>query len=152
MIILRRYTPADLEAVLALFYETVHTVSARDYAPAQLDAWASRQPDREAWAARLAGERVLLAEEEGVLLGFASLDPARGLLDHLYVHPAHQRRGIATQLCEALAPLRETPRLYTEASLTAAPFFLAQGWRVVRRQTVERTGVRLGNAVMEKNL
>lgn len=152
MIILRRYTPADLEAVLALFYETVHTVSARDYAPAQLDAWAPRQPDRAAWAARLADERVLLAEEEGVLLGFASLDPARGLLDHLYVHPAHQRRGIATQLCEALAPLAETPVLRAEVSRTAEAFFLAQGWRVVRRQQVERAGVRLGNAVMEKNL
>lgn len=152
MIILRRYTPADLEAVLALFYETVHTVSARDYAPAQLDAWASRQPDREAWAARLAGERVLLAEEEGVLLGFASLDAARGLLDHLYVHPAYQRRGIATQLCEALASLAETPVLCAEVSRNAEVFFLAQGWRVVRRQQVERAGVRLGNAVMEKNL
>ncbi len=152
MIILRRYTPADLEAVLALFYETVHTVNARDYAPAQLDAWAPRQPDRAAWAARLAAEHVLLAEEGSTLLGFASLDPARGLLDHLYVHHAHQRCGIATRLCEALAPLAETPVLRAEVSQTATPFFAARGWRVVRRQEVVRDGARLENMVMEKRL
>ena len=39
MITLRDYTPADLEAVLTLFYETVHTVNAGDYSSAQLDAW-----------------------------------------------------------------------------------------------------------------
>lgn len=31
--VLRPYTPADLEEILTLFYETVHTVNARDYAP-----------------------------------------------------------------------------------------------------------------------
>ena len=49
MITLRDYTPADLEAVLTLFYETVHTVNAGDYSSAQLDAWAPRVPDRVAW-------------------------------------------------------------------------------------------------------
>lgn len=31
----------------------------------------------------------------------------------------------------------------------ARPFFLARGWRIVRRQTVVRRGVRLENLVME---
>ena len=53
MITLHDYTPADLEAVLTLFYETVHTVNAGDYSSAQLDAWAPRVPDRVAWQARL---------------------------------------------------------------------------------------------------
>ena len=35
---LRRYQPADCAALAALFYDTVHTVNARDYTPAQLDA------------------------------------------------------------------------------------------------------------------
>lgn len=37
---LRRYRPEDCPSMAALFFDTVHTVNARDYTPAQLDAWA----------------------------------------------------------------------------------------------------------------
>ena len=32
--------PDQLDAVLDLFWETVHTINAQDYTPDQLDAWA----------------------------------------------------------------------------------------------------------------
>ena len=51
MITLRDYTPADLEAVLTLFYETVHTVNAGDYSSAQL------MPGRHACRIALPGRR-----------------------------------------------------------------------------------------------
>lgn len=152
MITLRDFAPADLEAVLTLFYETVHAVNADDYSPAQLDAWAPRMPDRVAWQTRLAAERVLLAEENDVLLGFASLDVECGLIDHLYVHKDHQRRGIASTLCDQLESRAISSVLYTEASLTAAPFFVARGYQLVRRQQVVRRGVILANIIMKKSL
>ncbi|MEE0435288.1 MAG: hypothetical protein UDB11_07775 [Peptococcaceae bacterium] len=55
MIRLRAYSENDLEAVLTLFYDTVHTVNACDYTPAQCDAWAPKLADRAAWQKRLAG-------------------------------------------------------------------------------------------------
>lgn len=36
--ILRPYRSEDCPALAALFYDTVHTVNARDYTPEQLDA------------------------------------------------------------------------------------------------------------------
>lgn len=144
--------PADLEAVLTLFYETVHTVNAGDYSSAQLDAWAPRVPDRVAWQARLAAERVLLAEEDDVLLGFASLDVEGGLIDHLYVHKDYQRRGIASALCDQLESWAISSVLSTEASLTAVRFFSARGYQLVRRQQVVRRGVMLANIIMKKSL
>ena len=152
MITLHDYTPADLEAVLTLFYETVHTVNAGDYSSAQLDAWAPRVPDRVAWQARLAAERVLLAEEDDALLGFASLDVEGGLIDHLYVHKDYQRRGIASALCDQLESWAISSVLSTEASLTAVPFFSARGYQLVRRQQVVRRGVMLANIIMKKSL
>ena len=146
MITLRDYTPADLEAVLTLFYETVHTVNAGDYSSAQLDAWAPRVPDRVAWQARL------LAEEDDVLLGFASLDVEGGLIDHLYVHKDYQRRGIASALCDQLESWAISSVLSTEASLTAVRFFSARGYQLVRRQQVVRRGVMLANIIMKKSL
>ena len=38
----------------------------------------------------------------------------------------------------------------THASITARPFFLSRGYRVVKEQTVLRGGLELTNFVMEK--
>lgn len=48
---LREYRSCDLREIADLFYQTVHTVNARDYTPEQLDAWADGNPDLEAWDA-----------------------------------------------------------------------------------------------------
>ncbi len=42
---LRKYHPSDCAALAALFYETIHTVNARDYPQEQLDAWADGHVD-----------------------------------------------------------------------------------------------------------
>ena len=57
---------------------------------------------------------------------------------------------MASALCAALEQAVPANRYTTHASRTALPFFLAQGWRVVKEQTVERRGVTLNNYVMEK--
>ena len=46
---LRPYTPEDCEAISRLFYETVHTVNAKDYSRQQLDVWATGSIDLAAW-------------------------------------------------------------------------------------------------------
>ena len=146
--ILRAYRPGDLPAMLLLFYDTVHTVNAADYTPAQLDAWADGRPDAAAWNAGLLAHHTLVAEEGGRIVGFADMDSA-GYLDRLYVEKGWQRRGVAAALCGALEAAVPGPWT-THASITARPFFKARGYRVVRAQQVERHGVPLTNFVMEK--
>ena len=141
---LRPYRSADLPELLALFYDTVHTVCARDYTRSQLDAWAPADPDAAAWDASLLAHRTLVAEEKGRIVGFADLGPD-GYLDRLYVHRDWQGRGVGSALCAALPGARRT-----HASITARPFFERRGWHVVREQRVERRGVLLTNFVMEK--
>lgn len=147
---IRAYQPADCRALTELFYETVHTVTVRDYTAAQRDAWATGQVDLAAWDASLQAHVSLVVEEDGVLIGFADLDAATGYLDRLYVHKDYQRQGIATALCDALEQATAADTLTTHASITARPFFEQRGYRVVREQQVERRGVWLTNYVMEK--
>ena len=66
-ITLRPYQPGDGPLLAAFFYETVHTVNARDYTPAQLQAWAPspEAPDPEAWDRSFQGRRALVAEAGG---------------------------------------------------------------------------------------
>lgn len=141
---LRPYRSEDCPALAALFYDTVHTVNARDYTPEQLDAWADGQVDLVAWDASFLAHTTLVAEEKGIIVGFADL-AEDGYLDRLYVHKDWQGRGVATALCDALSGAK-----LTHASLTARPFFEQRGWQVVKEQKVERRGVLLTNFVMER--
>ncbi len=148
--ILRRYTPADCEQILKLFYETVHTVNARDYSPAQLDVWATGKEDAVKWDASLSAHRTLVAIEDGTILGFGDMDDEEGYLDRLYVHKDCQGKGVATAICDALEGGSPAKRFTTHASITARPFFEKRGYRLVRQQTVLRGGLALTNFVMEK--
>lgn len=144
---IRDYRPEDGTELARLFYETVHSVNARDYTPAQLDAWATGEVDPDQWNASFLAHRTLVAEEAGRIVGFGDMD-GTGYLDRLYVHKDCQGRGIATAICDALEQDGET--FTTHASITARPFFEQRGYTVVKEQQVERRGVKLTNFVMRK--
>jgi putative acetyltransferase len=154
MVTLRPYRPDDAPVLLALFRDTIRRVNARDYTPEQVLAWASDEIDPAAWAGRFAGRFVVVAEEAGRPVGFADLEPD-GHLDRLYVSADHQRRGVARALLSAVlgeARRLGLARLFTEASITARPFFEAHGFTVLAPQVVSRRGVEFVNYRMERVL
>ncbi|AOS44573.1 putative N-acetyltransferase YafP [Lacunisphaera limnophila] len=151
-IVLRSHQPADVPQLARLFHDAVHQTAGAHYTLEQRAAWSPPSPDLTRWRERLARQQVLLAESAGVLAGFCSWT-VEGYLDLLFVDPAHGRRGVATTLYQAAEKsLRDhgATRVHTQASVTAQPFFLRQGFRVVRHQIVPTRGVDLPNAVMEK--
>lgn len=151
MIILQAYVSEDLDELVALFYETVHTVNARDYSPAQCAAWAPQVTDRRVWEVRLQAIHTLVARDDaGAIVGFGSIDAVQGILDLLFVRADCQRQGIATVLCDALEPLVLPRMITTYASRTAEPFFETRGYRVVCRRQVVRRGIELPQAIMQK--
>lgn len=145
---IRTYQPSDCAALAALFYDTVHTVNARDYTAAQLDAWATGEVDLEVWNRSFLAHCTVVAVEGETIIGFGDIDET-GYLDRLYVHRDYQRCGVATAICDRLEPVAPE-RIVTHASITAKPFFEQRGYVVVRAQQVERRGVALTNFVMEK--
>lgn len=148
---LRPYREGDCPALAVLFTETVHTVNAADYTPAQLEAWApAGGPDLQDWEDRFKSHITLVAEVEGKLAGFADLDPAANYLDRLYVGRDVQGQGVASALCNALEQAASGRPITTHASRTARPFLEGRGWRVVRARQAERQGVSLEHFVMEK--
>lgn len=151
----RSYAEGDALALGEVFHRAVHEGAATRYSPEERAAWSPRPPASRAWEARLAEAETVVAERNGVAVGFMSLDMTRGYLDLAFVVPEAMGTGVAELLyavLEGRARVAELARIETEASLLAEPFFARQGWRVVRRQTVERLGVQLSNAVMEKSL
>jgi putative acetyltransferase len=152
--IVRRYAASDLDPLIDLFRASVRRVAIRDYSEDQVRAWAPDVVDREAWAARRASRPTWVVEIDGAIAGFSDLEPD-GHLDNMFVHPDHQGRGVASALLaavEAEAARLGLGRLFTEASITARPFFERKGFTVIRPQTVSVRGQDFVNYRMEKRL
>lgn len=102
---LRAATHADLDAMLAIYNHAVlHTTASYDYQPRT----AHKQRDWFA-AKQAAGLPVLVAQQGDAVAGFASYGPFRAwdgyrfTVEHsVYVGEAFRRRGIASQLVQAL--------------------------------------------------
>ncbi len=144
---IRAYQPADCKTLTELFYNTVHTVNAKDYTKKQLDAWATGTVDLEKWNQSLEEHYSLVALDGEKIIGFGDIDNT-GYLDRLFVHKDYQRQGIATALCDKLECGFD--KITTHASITAKHFFENRGYKVIKEQQVERQGISLTNYVMEK--
>lgn len=147
--LIRFYKPSDCEALAVLFYDTVHTVNAKDYTREQLDAWATGTVDLDAWNRSFLKHHTVVAEADGRIVGFGDMDES-GYLDRLYVHKNYQREGIAAAICDRLEKLSASEKFSTHASITVRPFFEKRGFQVVKEQTVKRNGVEMMNYVMVK--
>ncbi|SEC98570.1 Acetyltransferase, GNAT family [Rhizobiales bacterium GAS188] len=148
----RAYQSTDLDVVIAIFLGAIREVASKDYDQAQVDAWA--QVNRDAWAKRRLSRPTWVAVLGQASVGFTDLE-ANGHLDMMFVHPAHQGIGVATLLLEtveAAANMQGISRLFTEASITARPFFEKRGFSVLASQRVEKRGQMLTNFRMQKTL
>ncbi len=149
MLSIRAYCPDDCEKLAELFYQTVHTVNARDYTKEQLDAWATGTVDLVQWNAFFLKHQTLVAVWEGRIVGFGDMD-ASGYLDRLYVHKDHQGKGVAAAICVRLKQETLADTIVSHVSITAKPFFVKRGYVVKQEQKFVRNGVSLTNYVMEK--
>jgi len=145
--LIRKYRSWDCGELAELFFNTVHTVNAKDYTKEQLDAWAAGQVDLEKWDRSLREHYSVVAVDGETIVGFGDISRT-GYLDRLYVHADHQREGVASAICDRLERTVQG-KIVTHASITAKPFFEKRGYIVTKEQQVERRGVLLTNFIME---
>ena len=146
--IVREYQSTDCKELSELFYNTVHTVNAKDYTTEQLNAWATGNVDLEQWNKSLQEHYSIVVVDDEIIVGFGDIDKT-GYLDRLYVHKDYQGKGIATTICDMLEQAVQG-KIVTHASITAKPFFEKRGYTVIMEQRVVRQGIVLTNFVMER--
>lgn len=157
MLQIQKYETSQIEDLITLFYNTVHHINAAHYSAEQLQAWApldERSSKATSWQASLQQHNSYVALQDGVIVGFSDMSDD-GHLDRLYVHKDYQRQEIATALITQLerdAKQLKLSSIYTEASITAKPFFEHHSFHVQHMQQVERHHVLLTNYVMRKPL
>ena len=143
---IRKYISSDCEQLAELFYQTVHTVNAKDYSQDQLYVWATGNVDLFVWNKSFLEHNTFVAIKNSIIVGFGDIDNT-GYLDRLFVHKDYQRQGIASALCDKLE--NGFTRITTHASITAKPFFLHRGYKLVKEQQAVRNGISLTNYAME---
>lgn len=151
---IRKANENDLDEILNLFTGTISEVNNQDYSPSQIEAWSSGARDKERWLLKMDEQYFLVTEEEGSITGFASITN-KGYLDTMFVHKNHQRKGIAKTLITAMidyAKENQLKEIITEGSITAKPFFEKYGFKVIKKQLVNRKGIEITNYKMRKQL
>ncbi|BAZ38468.1 hypothetical protein NIES4101_44050 [Calothrix sp. NIES-4101] len=154
MINVRLFKLEDAEQIASLFHETVREINVCDYSTSQVQAWAPDNIHFRNWVEVCSSRFTYVADDEGVIAGFGELE-SNGHIDCFYCHKNYQRCGVGSQIyraIEAKAVELSVSRLFTEASITAKPFFQRMGFAVVKEQTVTRRGETFINYVMEKSI
>lgn len=152
---MRRVCLSDYEQINRLFIDTVHTINAPDYTHMQRDIWAPQDRLAAYWIERCVDHYVLVAQMQGLIIGFASIVLSRAYLDHLFVHKDFQRMGIATALVgslESFAREQGVKFIECQSSITALPFFEKQGFLIVCKQEKLYQGTVFVNYLMRKAL
>lgn len=151
MVKICRYSHNDISEICNMFCDTVRNINKRDYTPEQIDAWAGGI-DKDKWNKSLSEHYSLEVKVLGKIAAFGDIDGE--YLDRLYVHKDFQGLGYGKMILDSLeehAIQSGYRKIRTCASITAKGFFEKYGYRVIRRQQVERKDVLLTNYVMEKH-
>jgi ribosomal protein S18 acetylase RimI-like enzyme len=130
-IVIRYATAADAEAVHEIVLQALRETNARDYPSSVIDRLVLTLPDKvasnlETWCA-------FVAIVNGQVVGTGSLNGQT--VSSVYVHPDHQRRGIATKLMDAVenaANAQSQRTLSVQSSVTAKAFYARRGFKIIR--------------------
>lgn len=117
----------DLPTLLQLQRESLSTLSGDVYSPQQIQSLITHQGE----ARELTEEQLFVAEIEGQIVGFASMDYHYRQIQAMFVAPKWARRGVGSQLIrhlEGVAKAYGTQRLRVMSSLAALSFYAAQGY------------------------
>lgn len=151
IMIIKKYQQSDCAETFKLFYNTIHTVNAKDYTAEQLDAWVNQSMSMLDWNKSLEKNYCVISIANGIITGFGDIENIGKVsyLNRLYVHKDYQGMGFGNALCDTLEKSTQG-KIAVHSSITAKPFFEKRGYKVIKEQKVERLGVFLINYMMEK--
>ena len=151
MISIRPAADSDIDSIIELFENTVRHINSKDYSENQIEAWASAK-DKTIWAKKVNDQYFFVAEIFDEIVGFSSIEE-NGYLDFMYVHKDFQNKGIASTLLSQIlvqATKSGIKRIFSSISVTAKPFFLANGFQVYDTEHKSLNGIAFTNSLMEK--
>ncbi|MDQ7794507.1 MAG: GNAT family N-acetyltransferase [bacterium] len=100
----------DLPVLVAIYSGSVRVIGPEKYSAAQVETWAGFAGDRERFHTKVLNSTCLVAEEDGEVVGFVTLE-SPGVVGLLYVRADRTRQGIGSALVRAVVDLARRLRL-----------------------------------------
>jgi putative acetyltransferase len=154
-IICRKATTADQETIWEVRTESIRGLCQSHYGEKVTEAWANA-PVPDDFAEVICGRDFLVAEYEGIVIGFGFINRRTAELEAIFVKPHFARRGVGTAILtslEAIARSAGLRSLTLSASLNAVSFYETAGYRTIRETTwFHPAGFSLPCVAMTKDL
>ncbi|HGQ6562154.1 TPA: GNAT family N-acetyltransferase, partial [Campylobacter jejuni subsp. jejuni] len=145
---IRRAKFQDLNPCVKLFKESVSKLCVKEYTKDQIKAWI--KIDKKKWEEKFIKDFIYIYEKQGEIASFISLKEDEKMLDLLFTYPKFTRLGLAKELLDFVLKKYSYKELYVFTSLSAKPFFLKNGFEVIRENEVSKEGQILKNFLMRK--
>ncbi len=101
MVKIRRGAAEDAAGICAVHTSAIRQICSRVYSGSDIEAWAGGLTP-ESYRDPLATRVVLVAEENGAVVGFGQLKPDTGQVEAVYVLPGHTGQGVGGLLLRGL--------------------------------------------------
>ena len=93
MVRVRPYKAEDQETVVTLWWASWHSIRAGLRHPQSFSEWRTR------WATEIAtAQEIVVAEDQGIIVGFAAADVSANELTQIFIAPSHKRQGLGRRL------------------------------------------------------
>jgi ribosomal protein S18 acetylase RimI-like enzyme len=157
MLLVRRATLEDSEAICNLHVASIERLCSTHYSASQIVSWAGfMKPELYAPVILDPDRCFVVAEEARVVVGFGQLNRSAAEIEAIYVHPAHARMGIGRSLMRFLeqeAQKAGLRALRLTATLNAVEFYQRCGYTTAGVATIRHPcGATLGCEYMTKEL
>lgn len=133
MVKIRRGTQEDAPQICKVHTSAIRWICSSAYGERDIDAWVGALAP-ESYSDPLATRVVLVAEDDGVVVGFGQLHPEAGQIEAVYVAPGQAGRGVGGTILrrlEAEARANGVRRLTLSSTLNAVTFYTGAGYRTV---------------------
>jgi putative acetyltransferase len=105
-IIVRLFKKEDTGQVVKIHFDSVHKIASKDYPEKVLDDWSPQVNEKRIKQFIENDKKVknvaLIAEIEGKIVGFGSLNPEKKEINAVYVSPNYLRKKVATKILNKL--------------------------------------------------
>jgi putative acetyltransferase len=150
--VVRRMRPEDVSEMHTIHTECLTRTLREPYSDEQIAAWLSGRTPEGYLRADDSGEHFLVAEEEDVVIGFASWQDDELLA--LFIHPDEQAKGVRTALLIAAASDTASQGhviKVVKATLSSVGFYERHGFQVVASQADVKRGVEIPHILMRRD-
>ena len=135
---IRKATKEDIEPFKEVIKASILELCAPYYSQAQLEALLAQFPANEVYQKWITDRLLLVAEENGNIIGFAQYSPDISLIEAVHVNPSRAKQGIGRKLVKAIETAAldlGKKKISLESSMNAIKFYEKCDYRQIKAST-----------------